>query len=275
MPHIDLHAHSDASDGQLTPAALVARAAAAGLKTLALTDHDSVAGLAAADAAARPLGLDLVPGVEISVGWEGHTVHVLGLGIEPDSPTLNAGLTDLQAARAVRARTIQTRLAKARVPVEVDDSDPARLTRTHFARALVAAGHASSLREAFQRFLTHGRAGYVRGDWASLEAAVGWIRAAGGIAVLAHPLRYKLSATKRRALLTAFQAAGGEGIEVVWGNASPDEIATAAELARRQGLMASVGSDFHGPEQHWLALGRLPALPRDLTPVWEARGWAA
>jgi len=275
MPAIDLHSHSDISDGQLMPAELVARAAAGGVATLALTDHDSVDGLAAARAAASAHALRLIPGVEISVAWSGHSVHVLGLGIDPDSPDLNAGLLRLQAARARRAETIHARLAKARVPVDTGAVPPARLTRTHFARALVAAGHAPGPREAFPRYLGPGRPGHVRGDWADLGEAVGWIRAAGGVAVLAHPLRYKLTATKRRALLGEFVAAGGRGLEVVWGNASRDEIATAAELARQHGLLASVGSDFHGPEQHWIQLGRLGALPRDLTPVWEACGWAA
>lgn len=275
MPVIDLHSHSDISDGQLAPADLVARAAAGGVATLALTDHDSVDGLAAAQAAASAHALRLIPGVEISVAWAGHSVHVLGLGIDPDSPDLNAGLLRLQAARARRAEAIHARLAKARVPVDTGTVPLARLTRTHFARALVAAGHAPGAREAFQRYLGPGRPGHVRGDWAELPEAVGWIRAAGGVAVLAHPLRYKLTATKRRTLLSEFVAAGGRGLEVVWGNASRDEIATAAELARQHGLLASVGSDFHGPEQHWLQLGRLGALPRDLTPVWEACGWAA
>jgi hypothetical protein len=275
MASIDLHTHSDASDGVLAPAALVKRAAAAGVGTLAVTDHDTVAGLAAAHAASLEAGIRLVPGTELSVRWEGRTLHVLGLGIDPTHAGLVAGLARLGAARAERAAGMLARLARSGAPVDSPVPDLARLTRTHLARALVAAGHARDLTQAFHRWLARGRPGHVAGEWADLADAVAWIKAAGGVAVLAHPARYKLSGAWMRRLLTAFKDAGGEAIEVAGGQSGPAEILHLGGLARRHGLAASAGSDFHGPQQPWLQLGRIPALPADLETVWERHGWAA
>ncbi|MBK1699848.1 PHP domain-containing protein [Thiococcus pfennigii] len=271
----DLHSHSTASDGTLPPEQLVARAAAAGVEVLALTDHDTTAGLAAAERAAAPLGLTLVPGVEVSVTWGGRTIHVVGLHIDRHCPVLDAGLARQLAYRDWRAREIGRRLAAHGIP---DAYDGARalahgqlVGRTHFARLIVGLGRARSVAEVFKRFLVRGRPGHVASEWASLEEAVGWIRAAGGQAVIAHPGRYGLTRTKMLNLIGTFRELGGAGIEVISGSHSRDEAFVFARYAREERLLASAGSDYHGPEDPWVELGRLPALPSGCTPIW--RDW--
>lgn len=277
--HHDLHSHSLASDGTLSPADLVARACAAGVDVLALTDHDSLDGLEEAEAAARAQGLRLVQGVEISVTWSRQTIHVLGLLVDRHNPELQAGLRSLQTFRDWRAEEIGRRLAKA----GIEGAFPAARTlargrivsRTHFARFLVEQGHAASLREVFKHYLVNNKPGYVSGEWASLEDALGWIRAAGGLAVLAHPARYAMSASKRRRLLEEFRECGGVGMEVVSGSHSRDEALTMAALSRTTPLLASRGSDFHGPENPWVELGRLQELPSGCSPLWESELWSS
>jgi predicted metal-dependent phosphoesterase TrpH len=273
----DLHTHSTASDGLLAPAELVRRAAAAGVRVLALTDHDTVAGLAEARAAAQHEGIRLVNGVEVSVAWGGRTVHIVGLGIDPDNPALAEGLAGLRRFRDWRAEEIGRRLAKHGIEGAFEGakalSGGQLVGRTHFARFLVAAGHAGSEREVFKRFLVSGKPGHVTGDWASLAQAVGWIREAGGQAVIAHPARYKLTRTKLLTLIGEFRAQGGAGIEVVCGSHSRDDAFNVARYAREQRLLASAGSDFHGPglalgNQPWIGLGQLPRLPDGCTPIW-------
>ena len=268
----DLHSHSTASDGTLAPAELVRRAAAAGVEVLALTDHDTTAGVAEAEAAAREVGIRLLPGVEISVTWNRLTIHVLGLGVDPHSPVLQEGLAGLRAFREWRAEEIGRRLARAGIEGAYEGARRhARgelVSRTHFAHYLVEAGHAKSLRQVFKRFLVRNRPGHVAGQWAALEEAVGWILAAGGAAVVAHPARYGLTRTKLNRLLDEFKAAGGVGLEVVSGSHSSDDMHHMATLARKAGLLASRGSDYHGPENPWVELGRLPALPAGCEPIW-------
>lgn len=275
--HYDLHSHSTASDGTLSPADLVRRAHGQGVHVLALTDHDTTAGLAEAQDAANGVGLELVPGVEVSVTWERRTVHIVGLNVDPDDAALQAGLARLEEFRHWRAEEIGRRLAKANVP---DALAGARrhakgsiVSRTHFAHYLVEVGRAPSVREVFKRYLVNDKPGHVPGQWASLEEAVGWIRGAGGQAVIAHPARYRLTATKLRKLMGAFLDCGGAGMEVVTGSHSRDECAAMAAHVRRQGLLASCGSDYHGPENPWIELGRLPALPSDCTPIWDSPAW--
>ena len=277
----DLHTHSTASDGLLEPAELVTRAAAAGVRVLALTDHDTVAGLAEARAAARSQGIRLVEGVEISVTWGARTVHIVGLGIDPGNPTLAEGLATLRGFRDWRAQEIGRRLARHGIEGAFEGakalSGGQLVGRTHFARFLVAARHAASEREVFKRFLVNGKPGHVAGDWASLEQAVGWIRAAGGQAVIAHPARYKLTRTKLLTLIGEFREQGGAGIEVVCGSHSRDDAFNFARHAREQRLLASAGSDFHGPglalgNQPWIGLGQLPRLPDGCTPIWHDWG---
>lgn len=269
---IDLHCHSTASDGTLPPAALVARARDAGLRTLALTDHDCVAGLGEAEAAAQPAGLRLIAGVELSVTWQARTLHILGLGIRPQDAGLGAGLARLQAFRQWRAAEIARRLERAGVPEPLAGARRLMLgeipSRSHFARYLVACGKARDFRDGIRKWLRQGRPGHVAGQWAALDEAVGWIRGAGGVAVIAHPARYELSATRLRLLLTEFKAAGGEGIEVLSGSHGAEEVRHYTGVALRYGLLASAGSDYHGPGEGHLELGRLPLLPEGLTPVW-------
>ena len=275
--HHDLHSHSLASDGTLRPAALVARARTAGVDVLALTDHDSLDGLAEAEAAAREQGLCLVPGVEISVTWCRQTIHVLGLQLDRHCAELQAGLQGLQVFRDWRAEEIGRRLAKAGIEGAYEAARALAqgriVSRTHFARFLVERGHAASMREVFKRYLVHNKPGYVSGEWAALEDALAWIRAAGGLAVLAHPARYAMSASKRRRLLGEFRECGGVGMEVVSGSHSRDEVLTMAALSRTTPLLASRGSDFHGPENPWVELGRLQELPPGCRPLWESELW--
>ncbi len=278
-PGYDLHSHSTASDGTLTPDALVARAAGAGVDVLALTDHDTLDGLHDAAEAAREAGVTLVPGVEVSVSWRGLTVHILGLGVDPDNQTLAQGLRGLQAFRDWRAEEIGRRLEKRGI---ADALAGARrhasgriVSRTHFARYLVETRRAGSVGEVFKRFLVHGKPGYVSGDWATLADAVGWIRGAGGLAVIAHPARYRLTRSKLGRLIDDFKACGGVGMEVVSGSHSLDQTLHMAAVARAKGLLASCGSDFHGPENPWIELGRLRALPDGCTPVWQHPDWPA
>lgn len=276
MLNIDLHCHSDASDGMLSSAALVARAAANGVDVLALTDHDEVAGIAAARAAAEAMGITLIPGVEISVTWEGVTVHVVGLRIDPAHPELAAGLAGIRQGRMERARRMGADLARVGIAGAYEGAharaaNKEMVGRTHFARWLVDEGHASDLRAAFRHFLTRGNPGYVEHEWTSLENAIGWIRASGGTAVLAHPGRYPFSTRDTHRLLDAFRALGGAGVEVITGSHHPSEYGKWADLARAFGLQASRGTDFHAPGEG-IEPGRVPALPRHCRPVWE--GWA-
>ncbi len=276
-PRHDLHCHSTASDGTLSPAAVVRRAATRGVDVLALTDHDETAGLAEAAREARRTGVRFVPGIELSVTWSHQTVHIVGLGIDPEHAELRAGTAALREYRDWRAAEIARRLARHGIEGALEGarrhSRGAILSRTHFAHFLVEAGHAKDVRQVFKRFLVQGKPGHVPGEWASLEAAVNWITGAGGLAVVAHPARYRFSATRLRQLLGEFRELGGVGLEVVSGSHSQDDNLRMAHLARQFNLLASAGSDFHGPENAWYELGRLPDLPEGARPVWHSEAW--
>ena len=273
MGTIDLHCHSDVSDGTLTPAELVRRAAGRGVRRLALTDHDTVEGLGAATATAREHGIDLITGVELSTAWSRRTIHVVGLGFDPDAPALRAGLERLAALRAERAERIGHSLDRAGIPGALEGARAlARgpsLGRNHFARFIWRRLALRHLGDVYRRYLVNNRPGYVSVDWPALEEAVGWIRDAGGVAVIAHPARYRLTRTKLRELISTGQEAGLEGIEVAGARSTPAEVEWLAEVARHHGLLASTGSDFHSHEQRWIELGRLPPLPEDLPHVLE------
>ncbi|MET0065638.1 MAG: PHP domain-containing protein [Candidatus Thiodiazotropha sp.] len=273
MTLYDLHSHSTASDGTLNPRDLVLRAAGAGVHVLALTDHDTTAGVAEAGAAAGGCGLTLIPGVEISVSWEGYTVHLVGLNVDPENSRLQEGLAGLRAFREWRAVEIGRRLQQAGIPGAYDGAcgfaEGNLVSRTHFARFLVQCGAAKDERAVFKRFLIQGRPGHVPGNWAPLEQAVSWIHAAGGQAVIAHPARYSMTRTKLRRLLKNFVALDGDAIEVVSGSHSRDDYLTMARHASDFGLRASAGSDFHTPDNPWIELGCLPSLPDGCRPVWE------
>lgn len=271
----DLHSHSIVSDGSLSPEDLVSRAAAQGVNVLALTDHDVTEGLSAARQAATEHGIHLVSGVEISVTWNGATVHILGLGIDEDNDELQKGLGELREFRAWRAREIARRLEKKGILDSYDGAiqyaKGALVSRTHFAHYLVETGRAKNVRDVFKKYLVKGKPGYVPGQWARLDDAVQWINAAGGQAVVAHPARYRLSATNLRKLLSEFKACGGVGLEVVSSAHSESDCITMGRYASQFELLASCGSDFHGPEQPWVELGRIPSLPEHCEPIWS--GW--
>jgi len=270
--HYDLHSHSLASDGTLSPSELVVRAAEAGVDVLALTDHDDTGGLAEAQRAATEAGIELVSGVEVSVTWARQTIHVVGLHIDPTSSVLQQGLERLREFRNWRAEEMGRRLAKHGIEGAYEAArEKAKgriISRTHFAQFLAEQRYAASVRDVFKRFLKPNKPGHVSGEWATLEEALGWIHEAGGQAVIAHPARYSMSASKRRKLLGEFVELGGDGLEVVSGSHSRGDNFSMAQLARRFGLKASAGSDFHGPENPWVELGRLQPLPDGCTPIW-------
>lgn len=269
----DLHCHSTVSDGVLSPAEVVARAREQGVDVLSLTDHDDVRGQAEAAGAAQALGLRYITGVEISVTWGGHTVHVVGLGIDPQHPQLLAGLQANRAGRAKRASLMSESLARAGIPGALEGAyayaiNKDLIGRTHFARYLVEAGYVKDMKTVFKHYLVKGKPGYVPHEWASLAQAVGWIHAAGGQAVLAHPGRLNCGAEKMRALLAEFCDLGGEAIEVVTGSHTPEQVPVYAGLADEFGLYASCGSDFHAPGEGGRELGRLMPLPAICRPIW-------
>ena len=276
MPRFDLHCHSTLSDGLLTPSAVVARAAARGVDVLALTDHDEVAGLDEAKAAAAEAGIEVICGAELSVSWDDQTLHVLALGIDPANALLAEGLDAIRAGRATRARRIGEALAAAGIPGAYEGAmryvtSERLVSRTHFARYLVETGYAREAKDVFKRYLTRGNPGYVPHPWASLAEAVGWIHAAGGQAVIAHPGRYKITASAMRRLLAEFRDLGGDAIEVVSSSHTPAQCAEFATYARAFELAASCGSDWHGPGESWMDFGELPELPVGVVPIW--KGW--
>lgn len=273
MLSVDLHCHSTRSDGLLVPAELAARAAAQGVQTFALTDHDELGGLAEAREHAEARGMRFIDGVEISVSWTHDTLHIVGLNIDPDHEPLVAGLQKVRAGRDVRAGKIAADLERVGVKDALAGArkyarNPELLSRAHFARYLVEKGFASHTDAAFRRYLTAGNPGYVQHQWATLEEAVGWIKGAGGMAVIAHPGRYKLNQQQREQMLAEFRDLGGDGVEVVTGSHTQSEYGTWARYAQRYGFSASAGSDYHGPGESWLELGKLPDLPYGLNPVW-------
>lgn len=275
MPLVDLHCHSHCSDGALSPADLVRRAAAAGVDVLALTDHDSVKGVEEAAATARELGLRILPGLELSTSWKGISIHIVGLGVDIHHPGLVAGLARQADARGERARAIGARLAKHRMEgayegaLALAGNEPNRVSRTHFSQWLLAEGKVGNLQGAFDKWLGNGKPADVPMPWVDLPEAIRLIKEAGGTAVLAHPGRYPLTRTKLRSLITVFAEAGGEAMEVATATEKPDMVRYLGQLSVQFGLEASQGSDFHGPHMPWIQLGRFPALPAECRPVWK------
>ena len=273
MLKVDLHCHSNVSDGVLAPAAVAAYARKGGVDVWALTDHDEVGGIKAARQAAGELGMRFVPGVEISVTWGGETVHVVGLQVNEDEPALVQGLAATRRGRDARGREIAAQLEQAGIPNAYEGAlkyvgNPDLLSRTHFARYLVEIGACGSTSEVFRKYLTEGKPGYVPHRWAGLADAVGWIRKAGGIPVIAHPGRYRFTQLAEGALFDEFKQLGGNAIEVVTGSHTPDQYETYAETARRYGFLASRGTDFHAPGEARVEFDKLAPLPAGLTPVW-------
>ena len=276
MTPIDLHFHSTASDGGLAPAEVIRRAAERGATLLALTDHDCTAGFAEASATASACGVPFLAGVEVSVTWEErHTVHIVGLGIDPSDEALVEGLRATRGGRERRAREMSADLERVGIRGAFDGAllyvgNPDLISRTHFARYLVETGVCTDTSEVFRKYLTEGKPGYVPHRWASLCDAVRWITGAGGIAVIAHPARYPFTPTEEYALFTEFKAHGGRGVEVLTGAHGPADVAKYTDMALEFDLLASRGSDFHAPDESRVDLGTLPVLPGRLTPVWEA-----
>ncbi|AKM31852.1 phosphatase [Pandoraea faecigallinarum] len=273
MLNADLHCHSRVSDGTLSPSEVAQVAFEAGVDLWALTDHDEIGGQREARAAAEALGMRYVSGVEISITWANRTVHIVGLNIDPGNPTLIDGLAATRGGRAARAQQMSEQLAAAGIPGAYEGAlrfvgNPDLISRTHFARFLVEIGQCASVSDVFAKYLSEGRPGYVAHRWATLEDSVKWIRGAGGIAVVAHPGRYKFTPLEFGALFDQFRDLGGEAIEVVTGSHTPEQYREYADVARQYGFLASRGSDFHGPTESRALLGKLPALPDDLTPVW-------
>ncbi|MGB4345247.1 MAG: 3',5'-nucleoside bisphosphate phosphatase [Burkholderiaceae bacterium] len=273
MLNVDLHCHSHVSDGVLSPTDLARRAKANGVDVWALTDHDEVGGIAEARQAAAEIGLRFVAGVEISITWAGKTVHIVGLGIDEKNEALLQGLASVRGGRDGRGREIAAQLAVVGIPGAYEGAlkyadNPELIGRAHFARYIVELGVQDSVSEVFRHFLVEGKPGFVPHRWATLEQAVSWIRAAGGRAVIAHPGRYPFDDLSFDALLDAFRQLGGEGIEVVTGSHTPDQYALYARVAQQSGMLASRGSDFHGPTESRVDLGSLPPLPANVLPVW-------
>ncbi len=269
----DLHCHSVISDGTLQPEALALRAKTNGVQLWSLTDHDEISGQRRARDAAMALDLPYLTGTEISVTFADVTVHIVGLGFDPDNTALQAGLAGTRGGRTQRAIDMGEGLAKAGIPHAYEGalnyvSNPDLVSRTHFARHLVATGVCADTYEVFRKYLVEGKPGYVPHRWASLRNAVTWITQAGGVAVIAHPARYKFSANEEYALFTEFMLHGGRGVEVVTGSHSAADAARYTKTAQEFGLLASRGSDFHSPEESHTDLGRLAGLPPKLTPVW-------
>jgi predicted metal-dependent phosphoesterase TrpH len=269
---IDLHAHSNISDGLLTPLELVAHAAEHQVNVLALTDHDDTSGLAVAAAEAKRLGLHLINGVEISVTWKKRTVHIVGLKIDPEYAPLKSGLAAIRAGRHLRAAGMAASLDKAGISGSLEGAyhyaQEGIISRTHFARFLVNTGVAKDNKAVFKNYLVKGKPGYFEHVWASLEDAVSWITGSGGVAVIAHPGRYDLGRTNMLLLLEEFRAVGGTAIEVVTGSHTVDQYAEFAKYAHQFDLKASLGSDYHGKGISFMEMGRLPGLPGNCVPVW-------
>ena len=271
----DLHCHSSFSDGVLDPATLIERAREMNVDVLALTDHDDVRGLPIARAAAEKVGLGFVDGVEISVTWRSHTLHLVGLRIDPDHPALVKGLETIRSGRAERARAMGDALAGIGLRGCLEGASALAgnkdlISRTHFARHFVAQGYVKDVRTVFKHYLVKGKPGYVSHRWAEMSDAIDWIKAGGGMAILAHPGRYNIGRLVMRELLDEFTSLGGTGIEVVTGSHRPEHVLRFARLAEEFGLLASRGSDFHAPGEGGRELGRMQALPERCVPVWQA-----
>lgn len=269
----DLHCHSVVSDGTLTPEQLAERAYANGVRLWALTDHDELGGQARAQIAASALGMDYLPGVEISVSWMGQTIHIVGLGIDASHTGILEGLRRTREGRGNRAKQMAEQLLKAGIPGAYEGAllfagNQELISRTHFARFLVEQGICKDTDQVFKRYLVEDKPGYVPHLWATLDDAVAWIKGAGGAAVIAHPGRYKLSAMQMDELYKHFKEIGGMAIEVITGSHSPNQYQTYGKIAQHYGFLASRGSDFHDPEESYIDLGTLPHLPDHLTPVW-------
>ena len=270
--HIDLHSHTTASDGKLTPAQLLQRASSLELEILSITDHDTTA--AYEQLAKTPASLTLIPGIEFSTYWKKTEIHILGLNIDLQNRTLQEGIMSQKKARELRAQGIAEKLSRV-LKIENPFQAVAKLAnnenigRPHFAQYMLDNGLVSQHEDAFKKYLNAGKPAYVRQPWADYEEIIDWIVISGGIAVLAHPGKYNLTRTKLISLIDDFERAGGGGLEVISGSQNPNLTHELTKLCEQKGLLASCGSDFHQPELSWSDLGKFPPLPKSCRPVWE------
>lgn len=269
--HIDLHSHTHYSDGELSPRDLISCAKQKGITTLAITDHDTLAGVFEAKQAAKEFMVNLIPGVEISVTWQGKSIHLVGLNVDVDNSTLQKGLEKLLSIRVERAKMIASQLSELGIENSFEEvSQLAKfnnISRNHFACHLLKKNVAKDFNQAFKRYLMNGRPGYVSVTWASLSEAIEWIKGAQGVAVIAHPTRYKLTHTQLVSLVKEFKEAGGDALEVITASTQFDEIRRMSRLCREFNLLASLGSDYHGPTT-WAKMGNLKQIPENCQPVW-------
>ncbi len=269
----DLHTHTLESDGKYTPSELIEHAIQAGIDFLAITDHDTTSGLEEAYQATTNRSIKLIAGVELSVKWQEKNFHIVGLNVDPENKILSKGLEKHRQERELRAIKIGQRLEKYGIPGAYIGAKQLAgnnaVTRNHFARFLVDRGLAKNIRDVFKHYLVKSKPGYVKTNWTSMENGIHQIKSSGGIPVLAHPLRYRLTGSWMRKLLVAFKEAEGVGLEIVTGNCTADNMHTCAGYARRYGLSGSVGSDYHGHEKEGPQLGKLKNIPDDILPVWK------
>jgi predicted metal-dependent phosphoesterase TrpH len=274
---IDLHNHSYYSDGVLSPSEIVLLAKEQGCDVFALTDHDTTDGLLEAQQKADEIGLQLVHGVEVSAMWSNMTVHIVGLGVDIDNEVLRQGLQRHQDFRQIRAEKMARGLGGAGVFNALEKvkivAKKGMITRTHFAQMLVQEGVCKDMRSVFKRFLTGKKPGGVGGKWAEFDEVIEWIHAAGGKAVLAHPLRYRMTNTKIKRLLGHLSGAGLDGVEVVTGSSSGDEITLVSQWAKEFGLLASIGSDYHGWPNQRVRIGHLQDMPNVNETIWKDWSW--
>lgn len=270
--YVDFHTHTLASDGDLSPTALVQRAAAQGVECLAITDHDTCAGLAEGRTAAAEAGIGFINGIEFSSVWKGMNIHVVGLRFDSEHPVMQSAVEQQAHARRQRAQLIGERLAKQQMPGVYPQAEQiagrADVGRPHFARAMVQLGYVNAEQQAFEQYLGTGKLGDVKTHWPELASVVEWITQAGGVAVLAHPGKYKMTWSKLRALMEHFKDAGGQAVEISYGSENPDRLAEIARITARMELKASVGSDFHSPRRQWTEVGKYPRPRVDVAPVW-------
>ena len=268
----DLHCHSTASDGELTPAALVELAVNNGVTTLAITDHDNITGYLSLDHQAYIGTIELIAGIEFSALWGSAGIHIVGLNVDPASASLLAGIEHQHKVRQDRAQMINRKLEKRGIKNALSGAEQIAgnglIGRPHFARFLMEQGLVTSMEEAFKKYLGNSKIGGMQSGWPSIETIVQWIIDAGGVAVLAHPKKYKLTRTKFRALVRQFKACGGQGLEVVSGNQTPEVTSQMSKICSEFGLVGSTGSDFHSPQQRWAQLGKSQSLPSECQPVW-------
>lgn len=271
----DLHCHTTVSDGELSPIEVVKRAQANGVDVLSITDHDTIAAYQQL-ASQTELGLKLIPGIEFSTQWKGIGVHILGLNFDLNSPVIAQGVAEQEAARTERSQVICEKLAKLGLEISLQGvqeiAGSAALGRPHFAKYLLKTGVVKDIRQAFDKYLGDGKPGDVKQFWAPLPQIVDWIVGAGGQAVIAHPKKYKMTRSKLIRLIDDFKAAGGQGIEVISGRQSSEQVSMLAKLSVEKELLASCGSDFHQEGFPWRELGALDPLPSECTPVWQSWG---